>query len=566
MSDQLPGNARRRAPKGRQPARRPPVLEQLETRDLLSAASVVMVPLAKIVTGPSPPGPPAPPFTGYTPAQVRQAYSFTGVGTGAGQTIAIVDAYNDPTIAADLTAFDNNYGLSAASLTVVNQTGGSTLPTVSDTAWSTEAALDVEWAHAIAPGAKILLVEANTGSQSDLLAAVQTAAGYSGVSVVSMSWGASEFSGETADDSYFTTPSGHGNVTFIAATGDSGAGAIWPASSPNVVAVGGTTLTVGTGGAYAAESAWIDGGGGASKYEASTSAQETVTGSFVRDTPDVSYDADPSTGFAVYSAGSWMVEGGTSAGAPQWAAIIAIADQSSGSALSTSQTISALYSAPAADFHDVTTGSNGYPATAGYDLATGIGTPIANKLIPNLVAPAGGTGGGGGSGSGGSSGGTGGGHQTLPPPTGSTSPDAVGRDLFGGPALQIVVTGGTAAAVGLGQSVFVQTPAAASAADQAFSLLSSGNLSLQAASTSGVRPTTTPASVANPAAPSGSTSAETSATTALSAFDGLHYAVARRGDADPTGDLLAGDVVPADGVPTEAWTDAPAQDGNGDPG
>src|SRR6185369_16041223 len=138
-------------------------------------------------------------------------------------------------------------------LKIVNQTGGSTLP-AANRGWATEIALDVEWAHAIAPGASILLVEANSSSLNDLNAAVNYARNQSGVVAVSMSYGAGEFSGETSYDSYYTTPSGHAGVTFVAASGDNGAPASYPSVSPRVVSVGGTALNLGSGNTYGAES------------------------------------------------------------------------------------------------------------------------------------------------------------------------------------------------------------------------------------------------------------------------------------------------------------------------
>src|SRR5262249_50727787 len=155
--------------------------------------------------------------------------------------IAIVDAYDDPNIAGDLQKFDAAFGLPNPSFTKVNQTGGTKLP-AANSGWATEIALDVEWAHAIAPGAKIVLVEANSSSMSDLMTAVNTARNYAGVVAVSMSWGGGEFSSEVNYDSYFTTPAGHTGVSFFASSGDTGAPASYPESSPNVVAVGGTTL------------------------------------------------------------------------------------------------------------------------------------------------------------------------------------------------------------------------------------------------------------------------------------------------------------------------------------
>ena len=347
--------------------------------------------------------------TGYSPAQIEEAYGFNQVNLngvtarGAGSTIAIVDAYNDPKIAADLSTFDTNFGLSApASFTQISETGGPTSSLSTDSGWDLETSLDVEWAHAIAPAAGIVLVEANSDSLSDLVAAVNEARSYKNVDVVSMSWGSGEFNGETAYTSDFTTPAGHNNETFVAASGDSGAfgGAQWPASSPNVVAVGGTTLdALNSTGAYGTESAWSDSSGGASSFIGEPSYQDPAQSTGRRVIPDVAYDANPNTGFAVYDSTSydgvkgWQEIGGTSAGSPQWAALIAIADQERvADGMSTldgiSETLPALYSvysAPnttayaiyAKDFHDV--------GSPGFDTATGLGSPNAPLIVQALV-------------------------------------------------------------------------------------------------------------------------------------------------------------------------------------
>ena len=205
---------------------------------------------------------------GLTPAQVKAAYGFTGinfngiVGNGAGQTIAIVDAYSDPNIVSDLAKFDQTFGLAApASLKIVNQSGGSTLPR-SDTGWAGEIALDVEWAHAIAPAANILLVEASSATSSALDAALDYARNALGVTVVSNSWGGSEYSSEKSEDVHFTTPAGHAGVTFTVAAGDDGTGAEYPSSSPDVLSVGGTSFRVTSSGTYSSETVWSGGGGG----------------------------------------------------------------------------------------------------------------------------------------------------------------------------------------------------------------------------------------------------------------------------------------------------------------
>jgi hypothetical protein len=354
--------------------------EQLEVRQLLSSSLVNPAVTLEYL---SPDAKGASSVQGYTPAQIKSAYGFTGVSeTGAGQTIAIIDAFNDPNIASDLATFDTQFGLAAPpSFKVVSQTGSSTLP-ATNASWAQETALDVEWAHAIAPKANILLVESTTDSTTNLLKAVNFARSASGVSVVSMSWGGGEMSNETNDDQYFTTPSGHTGVTFVAAAGDEGAqgGAEWPASSPDVLAVGGTTLNI-TGSTYTSESVWTQTSDGTSAYESTPSYQSSlgVTG---RTTADVAYDADPDTGFPTYDSLSyegevgWAETGGTSAGTPQWAGIIALADQGRVSAgLGTldggTGTLPALYNiysnstTYANDFNDIVSGSNGSNGGAG---------------------------------------------------------------------------------------------------------------------------------------------------------------------------------------------------------
>src|SRR5262249_38299738 len=153
------------------------------------------------------------------------------------------------------------YGLPHLTLTVINQAGSQT-----DDGWSVEESLDVEWAHAIAPGANIVVVEASPGNAADqglsaLLTALQTATARPGVSAVSMSWGMDEFSKESSYDSYFTAP----GITFIASSGDSGT-VEWPAASPNVLAVGGTSLKASSSGAYVSETGWTGAGGGLSAF------------------------------------------------------------------------------------------------------------------------------------------------------------------------------------------------------------------------------------------------------------------------------------------------------------
>lgn len=349
---------------------------------------------------------------GYSPAQISAAYGISGItfsggtvsGNGAGQTIAIIDAYKDPNIASDLATFDAQYGLSAPPSFTVANLGATT----TDSGWSLETALDVEWAHAIAPQANIVLVEASSASMSSLFNAVSYAREVPGVDVVSMSWGSSEFASEPNYDSLFTTPSGHTGITFVAASGDSGAagGVTYPSASPNVLAVGGTTLSLSASGGYGSESAWSGSTGGYSGYESTPSYQAAAlqaaglsTGS--RTTPDVSLNADPSTGYSVYDSvayggmSGWFTVGGTSGAAPGWAGLVAIADQGLArvghGSLTTSTLLNELYALPSSDFNDVTSGSNGYLASTGYDLATGLGSPKAGQLVAGLLADATGT-------------------------------------------------------------------------------------------------------------------------------------------------------------------------------
>ena len=257
-------------------------------------------------------------------------------GTGAGQTIALVEAYHSPTLPADLQTFDTEYSLPAVpSLKEVNESGGSTLP-ASNILWSVETSLDLEWAHAVAPGANIVVVEAASSQLGDLLAAADTARNLPGVSVVSMSWGVDEFTSETSFDSLFTTPAGHDNITFVASAGDTSVatGVQWPAASPNVVSVGGTTLAVDAPSSAAAvatatEATYSGSISGVSSFESTPVYQQGSSTPAGRRVPDVVYNADPLSGFSVYSTagGGWQTLGGTSAGAPQWAALVAIADQ-----------------------------------------------------------------------------------------------------------------------------------------------------------------------------------------------------------------------------------------------
>ncbi len=371
---------------------------------------------------------------GYIPQQLQTAYGISHVmfgsvaGDGTGQTIAIVDAYDDPAFLnstdsgfanSDLGQFDAQLGIpDPPSFMKVNESGQTSPLPKTDPAgpgnpngnWEIEEALDIEWAHGIAPGANIILVEATTDSDSDLFTAVATAAALPGVSAVSMSWGIDEYSGENSQDSTFVTPSGHQGVTFLAASGDVGGfsydnqgnptttpGILYPAASPNVVAVGGTSLLLNADDSYNSETAWSGSGGGTSLYEPQPAYQNGSQQTNYRTIPDVAFDADPNTGVAVYdsyndtdNSGPWVQVGGTSLAAPSWAGLIAIANQgrllAGGATLDgPGQTLPAFYAIPTTDFNDITSGSNGvFSAGPGYDEVTGLGSPNAPSLMAGL--------------------------------------------------------------------------------------------------------------------------------------------------------------------------------------
>jgi subtilase family serine protease len=313
--------------------------------------------------------------TGLSPSTIASAYNFsTSLTAGAGQTIAIVDAYNDPTAANDLGVFSSQYGLPLCTTTnpcfkQVNQTGGSSLPGT-NAGWALEISLDIEWAHAIAPGATILLVEASSNSFTNLLAAEDYAKTHA--TYVSNSWGGSESSGELSYDSHFA----QSGVSFFVSAGDAGLPAEYPSASPNVISVGGTTLHFSSG-VFSGETGWSGGGGGCSAYETATSAQSGLTGygqvncGGNRATPDVSLDADPASGVSVYDSTryqgqkGWFTVGGTSASSPMWAARSADAGVLVNSAYVYGGSIS---------YRDITSGNNGAPCLSGFDLCSGRGS------------------------------------------------------------------------------------------------------------------------------------------------------------------------------------------------
>ena len=326
--------------------------------------------------------------SGYIPSQLQAAYGLTAASAadGSSQTIGIVDAYNDPTAAADLAVYRSAYGLSACTvasgcLKVVSQTGSTTSLPSTDGGWAEEESLDLDMASAVCPNCKIILVEATSSSYASLGTAENEAVTL-GAKVVSNSWGGSESSSETTyDTSYFN----HSGVVITASSGDGGYGVEYPAASKYVVAVGGTSLSTSTTASRGwTETAWSGAGSGCSTRETKITGQSLVTtGCTRRAVADVSAVADPNTGVAVYDSTAyqgyvgWLQFGGTSVASPFIAGVFALAGNESSVSNNT------LYNyAGTSSLNDVTSGSNGScsvselcTATTGWDGPTGLGTP-----------------------------------------------------------------------------------------------------------------------------------------------------------------------------------------------
>jgi kumamolisin len=341
----------------------------------------------------------------------------SAAGYGA---IALVDAYDNPDAATDLAAFDSYWGLPAATFVKVyaNGNGDCTTP-AANAGWSVESSMDIEYAHVFAPSAAIVLVEACSSSWTDLLYAEQVAfnyivANYPTGGQVSNSWQGGEFSGQIADDSFFAdfnynfadsfaTP-----ILAFASAGDGGYGVGYPSTNPWLISAGGTSVIRSSSTLkFSSESCWGGSGGGPSTIETYTTAwsggnigpwanfQYPILGqSATRNTPDMSFDADPASGAYVYSAyglGGWSPVGGTSLASPSLAGIVNRAGNKLGSIFLTAATSGAdwfstwennlLYAQLAtakaykAEFYDVKTGSNGVSATASWDYCTGVGSP-----------------------------------------------------------------------------------------------------------------------------------------------------------------------------------------------
>ncbi|MEU0414625.1 S53 family peptidase [Streptomyces griseorubiginosus] len=334
--------------------------------------------------------------TGYGPSDLRSAYGLTSAAAsgGTGQTIAIVDAYNDPNAEADLAKYRSYYGLSACTTAngcfkKVSQTGSTTGLPSSDAGWSEEISLDLDMVSAIAPNAHILLVEAKSATMANLGTAVNEAVKL-GAKFVSNSYGGSESSSDTSyDSSYFNHP----GVAITVSAGDAGYGAEYPAASKYVTSVGGTALTASSTTRGWTESVWktssTEGtGSGCSAYDAKPTWQ-TDTGCTKRMISDVSAVADPATGVSVYDSygvtAGWYTFGGTSAAAPIIAGVYALA----GTPGSGDYPAQYPYKHTSA-LNDVTSGNNGtcttsYFCTArtGYDGPTGLGTPEGVTAFTN---------------------------------------------------------------------------------------------------------------------------------------------------------------------------------------
>jgi kumamolisin len=323
--------------------------------------------------------------SGETPASIRGVYALpSSLTTGGSGRIAIVDAFDYPTAANDLSVFSTRFGLPAC--TTANGCfkkvyANGTKPQ-SNCGWGQEAALDIEWAHAMAPKAKIVLVEAATNSLVDLFRAVDVATAQvttgGGAGEVSMSWGGTEFSTEASHDGHFQNL----NVVYFAASGDTGGVNIYPSTSPYVVSAGGTTIHRNLSGAFIGETGWSGSGGGPSKYENKLSYQKNVGGTNAakRSAPDLSFDASPTSGVSVYDSTSckglsgWLVFGGTSVSSPSLAGIV----NQAGGAPSTVSELTTIYAnrTNTSDFRDITSGTAGsFSAHSGWDFVTGVGSP-----------------------------------------------------------------------------------------------------------------------------------------------------------------------------------------------
>ena len=373
----------------------------------------------------------------YTPHSLRVAYGVEPLIqqglNGHGQTVVVIDSFGSPTLQQDVDVFDQQFDLPPITIQVISPLKEPVYDPQNDReGWAGETTLDVEMIHAIAPGAGIVVLTSpvaeteGTIGLPEFLQLEEDAVNQHLGSIISQSWGASEVTLRDSAgqqeiqhwDTFFHQATMLKGITFFTGSGDNGATdyadlagqklsstptTSFPSDDPWVTSVGGTSLRhIGT---SIMESAWHLSGGGFSSFFATPSYQQTLP--FVvrtqlanrRGVPDVAGDADPATAMAIYFNGVWDQIGGTSASAPFWAAIMAIANQMAGHPLGFINP--ALYKLAMSDkytqdFNDITVGNNsvnngqvdvtGYDAVKGWDPITGLGTPIVNKLLPDLIA------------------------------------------------------------------------------------------------------------------------------------------------------------------------------------
>ncbi|HZS24768.1 MAG TPA: hypothetical protein VFA30_07250 [Gaiellaceae bacterium] len=350
----------------------------------LACFALRVVPTSGVSPGATPGAAAATP-SGYGPSDLQSAYSLPSATAGAGRLVAIVDAYDDPNAASDLAAYRSQFGLPPCTTAngcfqKVNQTGGTT-PPAANSGWAEEESLDLDMVSAACPNCRILLVEASSPTTANLGTAVNTAVAKGAVAVSNSYGGAESSSDPSSDASYYNHP----GVAITVSSGDEGYEVEFPASSPHVIAVGGTALSRTTSNARGwTESVWSTSssegaGSGCSKYETKPSWQ-TDSGCTKRTVADVSAVADPATGVAVYDTyggdPGWEVFGGTSVSSPLIASVFAMATPPNGGDYPAKY----LYADPTG-LWDVTTGQTSTCGTylckaqAGYDGPTGLGTP-----------------------------------------------------------------------------------------------------------------------------------------------------------------------------------------------
>ena len=341
--------------------------------------------------------------SGYSPEQIATVYdwpSITNTANGSGVTIANATAESTNLSTSDLDTFWNEYGLPNHTVTVIPVDG-----TTHRTGGTIETTIDEERSGAMAPGATLLVYDADSATDQDFTDTYNTIVTDNTAEVMTTSWGEPESDASSAtlstDDSIFKEAAAQG-ISVFAAAGDNGSSdgtsnpdtADFPSSDPYVLAAGGTTLTLTSSGTRASETAWSDGGGAVSAVfsEPSWQVGNGVPQNGYRNTSDMSMDADPNTGYSVYEGGKWSVYGGTSFVAPQLAALWAdgVADDGGTRLGQANQAEYAVANSSnyANDFYDVTSGSNGaFSAGVGWDHPTGWGTPVATNFIANLVTP-----------------------------------------------------------------------------------------------------------------------------------------------------------------------------------